>query len=483
VPALSCPSGHGTSGQELGVELWGGASGAAAPLADFAGVDVTCDGGSPSYRPAFTIANVPGGSTIAQTPSLSIAPGDLLRVQISDAAAGEQLTITDLSQPSERAASTSGPSLVTRTGWQAGAFPIPGVDGPVQTLATGFTDVSAGAAGISRWRGLASSSWGPASVSNIGAAQNQFSVVYKAIPQQQVGGGSNAIPANGNDQYRVPGSHRWVRLSSFSRLPNGTIIDASGGTVQLTSSEPHGQTQSVTAWGGEFKVHNKHNGATVLIVSGTWNGSNGSGSENGHQSAHKRKQKTVTGNLWTKGHGNETTKGNYGSAAVLGTEWLTRNLKHGTLFKVTKNHLDSKDTIKVTIDYPKRHTITLRQGQSVIAPAPVIKKKPKAKPKPAPRITATLSGATETGGYYNVQIGGSYKLTVVSAARPVYVDAAVNPLGPLGGDTPFLPDGSVDGTPRWSIYFTLTSNLADFHYWAVGVKVDGQTFIFKLRIT
>jgi hypothetical protein len=474
VPALVCPSGV-TAGQDLGAELRGGVRGASTPRTDFAGVEVECTNGSASYKPTFTIANGTGGSTTTQAPSLTVTPGDLLSVHISHTSSHEQLTITDLSEPSERAASTSGPSLATHTGWQVGAFAIAGVKGPEQTLATGFTNVKAGGTGISHLKGLAKNTWGPARVSKIGTSENQFSVLYRRTPQPRVGGGSNAIPANGSDEYELPHTHRFLPLSSSVRLPNGTVIDASGGTVQLTSSEPHGQTQSVTAWGGEFKITNKHNGATVLTVNGTWGGSDsGSDSTKARLSAHKKKKKKITGNLWAKGHGNMSTKGSYGSAAVVGTEWLTRNLKNGTLFKVTKNHLDSQDSITVTVDYPKRHTVTLHPGQSLLAPAPVTT-------KPVPSAV-TLSGASESGGLYNVQIGGNYKLTVVSKTKPFYIDAAVSPLGPLGGDWPFQPDGTVNGTPRWSMYFKLTSNLAAFHYWVVGVRVGSRVYSFRLRI-
>lgn len=479
VPALVC-SGKSAGGQELGAQVRGRASGSSTTLTDFAGVDVRCAHGHASYAATFTIGNLDGGFTTVKPAALTVAPGDLLSAQIARGSSGERLKLTDLSQPGEKAAATDGRAFATRTGWQVGAFPIPGVKGPVQTLATPFIDVEAGGTGLSHLKALTKHTWGPARVSRIGGAENQFSVLYHRTPQARVGGGSNAIPANGSDAYELPRTHKFVPLHSSAQLPNGTVIDATGGTVQLTSSEPGGQTQSVTAWGGEFKITNKSNGATVLTVAGTWNGSASASSAaaNGKLSHRrsKHKKQVVSGNLWAKGHGNLTTQGNYGSAAVLGTKWLTRNVKNGTLFEVTKNPLDKNDSIRVTVYYPSRHTVILRQGQSLLAPAPVKKKQVK------PGMV-TLSGATESGGRYNVKIGRTYKLTVISKIRPVYVYAAVDPLGPLGGYAPFEPDGSVNGTPRWTFYFYLSSKLADFHYWAVGAKVGSKVYVIQLRIT
>ncbi len=473
VPALVCST-RATAGQELGVELRGEVSGKPTPLIDFAGVDVKCSSHRASYRPTFTIANVGGDSTMTRPASLRVAPGDLVSVQISHTSTRERLTLTDLSAPTESSASASARLFATHSGWQVGAFPIPGVRGPVQTLATGFINVKSGGTGVSHLKGLSRSKWGQAKVSRIGADQNQFSVLYHRIPQPRVGGGSNAIPANGSNEYELPGTHKWVRLRSSARLPNGTVIDASSGTVQLTSSEPGGQTQSVAAWGGQFKVTNTHNGGTVLTVKGTWDGSGTATTASVRSHGSKKKKPVVTGNLWSKGHGNMTTKGSYGSAAVLGTRWLTRNTKSGTLFRVAKNRLDTNDSIKVTVDYPERHTVTLRQGESLLAPAPVKRK---------PMAAVTLGGATESDGRYNVKIGGTYELTAVSRATPVYVYAAVSPLGPLGGDAPFQPDGSVNGTPRWSFHFYLSTKLANFHYWVVGAKINGKVYEFRLRIS
>ena len=68
--------------------------------------------------------------------------------------------------------------------------------------------------------------------------------------------------------------------------------------------------------------------------------------------------------LWGSAHGNYTTKGRYGSAAVNGTIWLTQDRCDGTFVRVTKDSV----TV-VAYAHPKRKR-KIRQGQHILIPAP-----------------------------------------------------------------------------------------------------------------
>ncbi|MDE3131105.1 MAG: PKD domain-containing protein [Acidobacteriota bacterium] len=480
VPALSCGgNGRVRVGQQLGIRLWGSrvTASSARVLADFAGVDVECRYAGAFYRPSFTVADVGNGTSAKRRAKLSVAPGDLLQLAITDSSSRARLSIADLSTPGQRPAVVTGPSLATGAGWQVGAFPIPGVPGPYATLPTSFTNVTAGGTGIASLTGLQRSRWNGASVTQVGSANNQLSVVYASVPRAPRGG-SIAAPAHGQVRYRRPGSHHWTRLIHNTGLPANTLFDATGGTVQLSNPEPQHQHQSVTAWGGEFTTSSNPQGNTSIKVTGTWTGgAQGAGARASAAAGHKR-GRTVHGNLWAKGHGKFTTKGNYGAAAVLGTKWLTRNLKHGTLFKVAKNRYDHNDRIRVTIDYPRRHTVILSQGQSVVAPAPRVKPKPT---KPAP-FAFTLVGVKRVNGRYNVSAPGFYQLTLLSRTRPYYVDAAVAPHQPGGGGSWFYRDGSQAGEPRWEIHFALRQSLAIFQLWNVGIRIGGKLYVVPLRL-
>ena len=491
VPAISCtPNTTALSGQALGIRFWGSRLSAtsATPLADFAGVDVECRGASSAYEPSFTVSDVSSGSTSSHGAKLTVTPGDLLQLSISDSATRASLSITDLSTPGQAPATTSGPSLAPDAGWQVGAFPIPGVTGPYATVPTAFTNVAADGAGIGTLTNLQSSSWGSASVSELGRTNNQLSVVYASVPQAPRGG-SLAAPAHGTVLYRRPGTHHWTRLTRDTPLPANTQVDATAGTVQLSNAEPHGQHQSVTTWGGEFSASSDSKGLTTIRIVGFWSSARAGGARAGAARvglarAHKR-TKTVHGNLWAKGHGRFTTKGNYGAAAVLGTEWLTRNLRRGTLFRVSKNHYDANDRIRVTVDYPHRHTVVLKQGQSVIAPAPTPKARRKTEPKqpvsPAP-VAFTIVGVKRVNGRYNVDAPGYYQLTMLSHSRPYYVDAAVAPNQPSGGGAWFYRDGSSGGEPQWEIHFEIKQSLDVFQLWNIGIRLGGRLYVVPLRL-
>ena len=119
------------------------------------------------------------------------------------------------------------------------------------------------------------------------------------------------------------------------------------------------------AWGGEFSstaIQGARPQSRRRVLARRGGGWRARGCSVGGPCEGYKRTKPVHGNLWAKGHGKFTTKGNYGAAAVLGTKWLTRNLKRGTLFKVSRNHYDHNDRIRVTVDYPHRHTVVLKPG-------------------------------------------------------------------------------------------------------------------------
>jgi hypothetical protein len=73
--------------------------------------------------------------------------------------------------------------------------------------------------------------------------------------------------------------------------------------------------------------------------------------------------KHVVRKLWAEGHGNFTTDGNYASASVRGTRWLTEDLCEGTLIHV------ATDRVAVT-NRVNHHHVTVKAGHSYLAKAP-----------------------------------------------------------------------------------------------------------------
>jgi hypothetical protein len=175
-------------------------------------------------------------------------------------------------------------------------------------------------------------------------------------------------------------------LTGAVDLPMGSTIDARAGKVTLTVALPHGLTQTGQFYDGEFVLTQTSTGMTILTLTGasfsgcpaatgatTSSGSASSGSTatggattNGARaSAAKKKPTTVVRQLWGNAHGDYTTNGRYGSAAVSGTVWLTQDRCDGTYVKVTKDNV-----IVVAYAHPQtKHNI--KQGHHILIPPPV----------------------------------------------------------------------------------------------------------------
>jgi hypothetical protein len=202
-------------------------------------------------------------------------------------------------------------------------------------------------------------------------------------PAPVLGKSSDASASSGTVEVKLPGSNKFVTLSSTEQLPLGTIVDATHGTVTITTALPGGGTSTATFWAGAFTLVQSPSGAlTATLVGDSYAGCPKPGKHASrttrlqtahlldHSSKGKKKPGTVVGSLWTSAKGNYTTKGKNGSAAVLGTVWLTRNQCNGTYFQVAKTTNDPHGEIRVTVLHPHRHTVLLKRGHSLLAPAP-----------------------------------------------------------------------------------------------------------------
>ncbi len=128
----------------------------------------------------------------------------------------------------------------------------------------------------------------------------------------------------------------------------------------------NGTTQTVTLSEGEFVLTQARNAMVVATLAG----GNFSGCPTAQERAHvaRAASKHATGKhvvrkLWAEGHGNFTTDGNYASASVRGTRWLTEDLCEGTLIHV------ATDRVAVINRVSHRHLI-VKAGHSYLAKAP-----------------------------------------------------------------------------------------------------------------
>lgn len=417
VSAIDCAavSQGAYEGQEAGVQLFGryASGGTTVHPADFAGVYSYCHGKTAAYRPQFVIADASTGKLTFKRADFTVSPGDPLNVSIKTTGGDETLTITDGN--SKASDSAQGPALDTGFGWAAGMTPIDAAGsgapettgslqlldqyapslvpitlaGPVTSAPVVFTRtavdgkrISHGSTGVygSQWKNTG----GRTLASVTDAADGDFRAALTAVTRPRLSRTADLTRVGGNVTYELPGTHSFVHLGNVTTVPNGTVIDADRGSVQITLALPGGNSQTGIFYSGEFALHQRHSGATTATLSG--------GSYSGcpadsaveptattASAKTKKRKKTKVRGLWANAHGSFTTKGSYGAAAVLGTRWYTEDRCDGTYFHV------SRDKIKVTSYYPRRHEVLVRTGQSYLAPAGY--------PKPNGTITATRLGS------------------------------------------------------------------------------------------
>jgi hypothetical protein len=181
-------------------------------------------------------------------------------------------------------------------------------------------------------------------------------------PVPPVLGKSVAVgPVAGKVRVRKPHGHGFVTLAAGETVPSGSVVDATGGTVALTSALDGGRTtQTAHFGGGSFKVvQSKGAGGMIDIY---LRGSLGSCRAHGARVASiATKQRRKSRSLWGRDHGGKfRTHGASSVATVRGTRWLTKDTCAGTLTKVTEGKVSVRDL--------HRHkTVTVKAGHSYLA--------------------------------------------------------------------------------------------------------------------
>ncbi len=190
--------------------------------------------------------------------------------------------------------------------------------------------------------------------------------ILPSVPAPVLAKTGNVAPVSGTVRVRVPGSSSFVALSEVRQIPFGSVIDATNGSVSVTSTEPDGATQTGTFFDGEFILTQGKNGVLLATLTGGNFSVCPTAKERSHvarASAKHAAPSHVVRKLWANAHGSFSTKGNYAAGAVLGTEWLTEDLCDGTLIKVTR------DKVAVT-NLVNHHKVTVKTGHQYLAKAP-----------------------------------------------------------------------------------------------------------------
>jgi hypothetical protein len=178
-------------------------------------------------------------------------------------------------------------------------------------------------------------------------------------PEPPVLGKSVAVgPVAGKVRVRKPNGHGFSTLADGADVPSGSIVDATSGTVALTTAlDTSGATQTARFHGATFKVVQAKHGREMIDI--YLRGSIGSCPARGARVAAKQKRKSRS--LWSQDRGGRfRTHGASSVATVRGTHWLTEDTCAGTLTKVTEG--------VVSVRGLHRHkTVTVKAGHSYLA--------------------------------------------------------------------------------------------------------------------
>ena len=78
----------------------------------------------------------------------------------------------------------------------------------------------------------------------------------------------DAAPVSGQVLVRLPGTTRFVPLSSLRSVPIGSTIDATHGSVTITAATPGGGTETGTFFDGEFILRQTRSGQLIAVLTG-----------------------------------------------------------------------------------------------------------------------------------------------------------------------------------------------------------------------
>jgi hypothetical protein len=165
-----------------------------------------------------------------------------------------------------------------------------------------------------------------------------------------------AVAVAGEVRVKLPGATSFAALSAASRLPNGTLVDASAGVIQVSTARARGgQLQTAAFSGTTFSIRqpSSASGMTELAL----RGGRPAACPRSTRRAFASAARSTGRRLWGNGHGRFRTRGRYGSATVRGTVWATEDRCDGTLVRVRRGLVAVRDFVgHRTVMVPAGHS-------------------------------------------------------------------------------------------------------------------------------
>jgi len=301
-----------------------------------------------NFRPAYSTGYVDGGGNQSADPLFAdAASGDFHQLAGSptvDAGAASPLSGADDPDGTIRplgAAPDMGAFELVPSGVGGGGTtttpPLPGQQPPAPTAEPGATAAGAG------------------------TGTDGTPGARAAAPVPELGAAVVMEPIHGTVSVLAPGASKPEPLVDGARVPVGSVIDATHGTVDMTAVRDRaGTTQSGRFWGGAFVVEQRRSGDLTTEIKLRGGSRSGCSRQSVLRAAavagstERRRRRRVVRQLWgNDNHGRFSTHGANAVATVRGTTWLTQDRCNGTLVRVRKGRVDVADlvrhrTVKVT---------------------------------------------------------------------------------------------------------------------------------------
>ncbi|MEY2532381.1 MAG: hypothetical protein QOF29_291 [bacterium] len=171
-------------------------------------------------------------------------------------------------------------------------------------------------------------------------------------------------PVRGTVTVRIPGASGFAALSAGSSVPVGAVVDARGGTIELTTALAGGRVQAGRFGGTVFQVTQAAagRGMTDLVLRGGDFGACPHRGAHGRAAGADRRRRPVR-RLWGEDAGGRfRTRGRNSVAVVRGTKWVTTETCAGTRTTVTEGAVAVRDL-------GRRRSVLVRAGHTYLAAA------------------------------------------------------------------------------------------------------------------
>jgi hypothetical protein len=152
-------------------------------------------------------------------------------------------------------------------------------------------------------------------------------------------------PGEGDLRVKLPGRRAFVPLAYGSELPVGAEVDASAGSIALTSALPSGELQTGRFGGGRFKIAQGRDGYVDLYLRGR--ACPRPRAKHSLATASAPASRPNKRRLWGRDHGGRfRTHGRNSHATVRGTRWVVGDSCAGTLTRVSSGSVVVRDRVR-----------------------------------------------------------------------------------------------------------------------------------------